>query len=113
MSSRRELANAVRALSMDAVQKANSGHPVEPMGMADSAEEVEDFLTRLAERAKPLAEEQLTELNDFAAGLGAGADPAEAARVANVAAGCVVREIGTATVTPDQLRAALGDGAGS
>ena len=34
----RELANAVRALSMDAVQSANSGHPGAPMGMADIAE---------------------------------------------------------------------------
>jgi transketolase len=38
MPSRRDLANAIRALSMDAVQEANSGHPGMPMGMADMAE---------------------------------------------------------------------------
>ena len=45
MSSRQELANAIRALSMDAVQKAKSGHPGAPMGMADIAEVLwRDFL---------------------------------------------------------------------
>ncbi|MGN2615916.1 transketolase [Aliivibrio fischeri] len=38
MSSRKHLANAIRALSMDGVQQANSGHPGAPMGMADIAE---------------------------------------------------------------------------
>ncbi len=45
MVARVELANAVRALSMDAVQKAKSGHPGAPMGMADIAEVLwNDFL---------------------------------------------------------------------
>lgn len=43
--SRHQLANAIRALSMDAVQQANSGHPGMPMGMADIAEVLwNDFL---------------------------------------------------------------------
>jgi len=45
MLSKHELANAIRALSMDAVQRANSGHPGAPMGMADIAEVLwNDFL---------------------------------------------------------------------
>ena len=44
-ASRKECANAIRALSMDAVQKAKSGHPGAPMGMADIAEVLwHDFL---------------------------------------------------------------------
>ncbi len=35
MATRQDLANAIRALSMDAVQKASSGHPGAPMGMAE------------------------------------------------------------------------------
>lgn len=45
MLTRRQLANAIRVLSMDAVQQANSGHPGMPMGMADIAEVLwNDFL---------------------------------------------------------------------
>jgi transketolase len=45
MPSRQQLANAIRALSMDAVQQAKSGHPGAPMGMADIAEVLwRDFL---------------------------------------------------------------------
>ncbi|MGH8225239.1 MAG: transketolase [Gammaproteobacteria bacterium] len=45
MPTRRELANAIRALAMDAVEQANSGHPGMPMGMADIAEVLyNDFL---------------------------------------------------------------------
>ncbi len=45
MPSRRKLANAIRALAMDAVQEAKSGHPGAPMGMADIAEVLwNDFL---------------------------------------------------------------------
>ena len=45
MPERRQLANAIRALAMDAVQQAKSGHPGMPMGMADIAEVLwNDFL---------------------------------------------------------------------
>ena len=45
MTSRKELANAIRALAMDAVEAAKSGHPGMPMGMADIAEVLwNDFL---------------------------------------------------------------------
>src|SRR5690606_13764870 len=45
VTDRKHLANAIRALSMDAVQQANSGHPGAPMGMADIAEVLwNDFL---------------------------------------------------------------------
>ncbi len=45
MPTRRDFANAIRVLSMDAIQKANSGHPGMPMGMADIAEVLwNDFL---------------------------------------------------------------------
>ena len=45
MLTHRELANAIRMLSVDAVQRANSGHPGMPMGMADIAEVLwNDFL---------------------------------------------------------------------
>ncbi|MGB1257427.1 MAG: ribulose phosphate epimerase, partial [Thiolinea sp.] len=46
MTTRLELANAIRVLSMDAVQQANSGHPGAPMGMADIAEVLyNDFMS--------------------------------------------------------------------
>ena len=38
MPTRNDLANAIRALAMDAVEKAKSGHPGAPMGMAEIAE---------------------------------------------------------------------------
>src|SRR6516225_4270254 len=45
MTTRRELANAIRALAMDAVQRADSGHAGMPMGMADIAQVLwSDFL---------------------------------------------------------------------
>ncbi len=47
MASRKMLANAIRALTMDAVQRANSGHPGAPMGMADIAEVLFNDFMRL------------------------------------------------------------------
>ncbi|TDO97595.1 transketolase [Marinomonas balearica] len=53
MPSRKELANAIRVLSMDAVQKAKSGHPGAPLGMADIAEVLwNDFLKHNPGNAK-------------------------------------------------------------
>ena len=46
MPSQTELANAIRALAMDAVQAAKSGHPGAPMGMADIAEVLWNRLMR-------------------------------------------------------------------
>ncbi len=55
MPSHKELANAIRALSMDAVQKAKSGHPGAPMGMADIAEVLwRDFLNTRRTRPGPI-----------------------------------------------------------
>ena len=68
MSSRKELANAIRALSMDAVQKAKSGHPGAPMGMADIAEVLwRDFLNHNPQnpsgRSRPLRAVQRSRLH--------------------------------------------------
>ncbi len=53
MTTRRELANAIRVLAMDAVQKANSGHPGAPMGMADIAEVLyNDFMSHNPQNPK-------------------------------------------------------------
>src|SRR5687768_14717804 len=53
MPKRQELAHAIRFLAMDAVQKANSGHPGMPMGMADIAEVLwNDFLHHNPEHPK-------------------------------------------------------------
>ena len=53
MPTRKELANAIRVLSMDAVEKAKSGHPGAPMGMADMAEVLwNDFLKHNPENPK-------------------------------------------------------------
>ncbi len=53
MTTRRELANAIRVLAMDAVQQANSGHPGAPMGMADIAEVLyNDFMSHNPQNPK-------------------------------------------------------------
>jgi transketolase len=53
MTTRRELANAIRILAMDAVQKANSGHPGAPMGLADIAEVLyNDFMSHNPQNPK-------------------------------------------------------------
>ena len=60
-NSRKKMANAIRALSMDAVQKANSGHPGMPMGMADIAEVLwNDFM-----RHNPKIQSGRTEIASF------------------------------------------------
>ena len=61
MATRRQLANAIRALSMDAVQKAKSGHPGAPMGMADIAEVLwRDFLKHNPNNPKSVSYTHLT-----------------------------------------------------
>ena len=80
MPSKKDLANAIRALSMDAVQKAKSGHPGAPMGMADIAQVLWcDFLkhnpapisflleTNCSYDACPMAKNYLTQTRGFAA----------------------------------------------
>ena len=70
MASRKMLANAIRALAMDAVQKANSGHPGAPMGMADIAEVLyNDFM-----RHNP-ANPEWSDRDRFVDGDGAARDP--------------------------------------
>ena len=55
MADRKHLANAIRFLSMDAVQKAKSGHPGAPMGMADIAEVLWHTLAQALLSAYPCA----------------------------------------------------------
>ncbi|MGA4603476.1 hypothetical protein ACPA1U_22625, partial [Ectopseudomonas hydrolytica] len=67
MPSRRERANAIRALSMDAVQKANSGHPGAPMGMADIAEVLwRDYLKHNPRRAAVSRRRRITGIAGYA-----------------------------------------------